>query len=352
MYQRLVVVMLLGLLAFGSASAQEAGAFAESSRASSPAQSQTRSARNLRLKGVLISGSRRTALVNGRPVHEGDRVGGVEILAIEQRGIRVLVGSRQVSVGVGDTFAAGSSVNDTARVAHQPIRRNQDRKRPAAPTSAPRQGSVVAHVGAHRQHRVTSGETLWGIALQYLQDGATMNQMMMGLFDSNPHAFNENINVMYEGAVLRIPGERELGRHTPAMAAAEVARHAERWQTTGNTTLSVAQSSSPRQYGPVEAGETLSAIASRVLHDGVTIDQMMIALYQSNPQAFSDNINLLYAGVVLRIPDETELRRQSPETATAEVARQIKAWESDSEQNAPLAPPETNIMASVDVLRN
>lgn len=176
-----------------------------------------------------------------------------------------------------------------------------------------------------------------------------MDQMMIGLFDSNPHAFNNNINVLYEGAILRIPGEHELDRHTPALAAAEVARHADRWQPAGPGPLSVANSSPTRQYGPVESGETLSAIASRLLHDGVTINQMMIALYQSNPEAFSDNINVLYEGAILRIPDETELRRQTPATATAEVIRQTKAWETGFEQNALLAPPETNIMASVDV---
>ena len=350
MYQRFLVVMLFGLLALESASAQESRALAEPPAASSTAQSQIRSARSLRLKGVLISGARRTALVNGRPVQEGDRVGGAEILEIQQRGIRILVGSRELSVGVGDTFAAGSSVNDSTRVAHKSMRRSQSQQRPAAASSTSRYDSAVADTGASPRHAVTSGETLSGIALRYLQDGVTLDQMMMGLFDSNPHAFNDNINILYEGAVLRIPGGHELDRHTPAMAAAEVVRHAERWRSTGERPVSVAQSSPPRQYGPVESGETLSAIASRLVPDGVTIDQTMIALYESNPEAFGDNINVLYAGAVLRIPHETELLRQSPEKATAEVVRQSEAWESDLERDEVLAPPDTNIMAAVDVL--
>ena len=349
LYQRLLVGILFGLLAFGSASAQESSAFAESTRANTPTQSQTRPAKSFRLKGVLISGARRTALVNGRPVQEGDRVGGAEILAIEQRGIRIRVDSQELSVVVGSTFAAGSSASDVTRVAHRATRRNQNQAQPAALSPVPPRDSTVAHTEEHRRHAVTAGETLSGIAIRYRQDGVTLDQMMIGLFDSNPHAFNNNINVLYEGTVLRIPGQHELDRHTPAMAAAEVARHADRWQPPGLRPISVADSSPPRQYGPVESGETLSAIASRVLHDGVTINQMMIALYRSNPEAFSNNINVLYEGAVLRIPDETELRRQTPEMATAEVVRQTNAWEAGLEQNARSTPPEANIMASVDV---
>ena len=74
----------------------------------------------------------------------------------------------------------------------------------------------------------------------------------------------------------------------------------------------------------------------------------MIALFQSNPHAFGNNINVLRKGAVLRIPDEHDLRRQTPETATAEVARQTKEWQTGFEQHAPVALAHANIMASSD----
>jgi FimV-like protein len=79
-------------------------------------------------------------------------------------------------------------------------------------------------------------------------------------------------------------------------------------------------------YGPVNRGEILSVIAQHYRSEGVSTNQMMIALFESNPEAFGGNINDLHEGSVLRIPDADALHRQHHETATAEVARQTDAW--------------------------
>lgn len=60
----------------------------------------------------------------------------------------------------------------------------------------------------------------------------------------------------------------------------------------------------------VRSGDTLTGIASRKRSAGVSLDQMLVALYRGNPQAFvGDNINRLKSGVVLGVP--------SAETAAA-----------------------------------
>lgn len=54
----------------------------------------------------------------------------------------------------------------------------------------------------------------------------------------------------------------------------------------------------------VKKGETLGAIARRNLHEGVTLNQMLIALFRANRDAFiHDNVNLVRAGRILSIPD-------------------------------------------------
>ena len=133
------------------------------------------------------------------------------------------------------------------------------------------------------------------------------------------------------------------------MAAAAVAQHLDAWRNDNRLPAVVAAAAPAPQYGPVESGETLSAIAASVLQDGVTLDQMMIALFEANPQAFSNNINVLYEGAVLRLPNDRELLHQVPEAATAEVARQTRTWLAGVEQQPTSDPLEANIMAAAEI---
>ena len=51
-------------------------------------------------------------------------------------------------------------------------------------------------------------------------------------------------------------------------------------------------------YGPVQPSETLSSIAAQSRPTEVTLNQMMVAIYQENPQSFSGNMNTLHQGAV------------------------------------------------------
>ncbi len=54
----------------------------------------------------------------------------------------------------------------------------------------------------------------------------------------------------------------------------------------------------------VRAGDTLYRIARDARPEAVSLDQMLVALYRSNAQAFrGDNMNRLFAGAVLTVPD-------------------------------------------------
>ena len=148
--------------------------------------------------------------------------------------------------------------------------------------------------------------------------------MMMALFEANPDAFRGNINRLRDGAVLNVPDPGTLIMQ-PETATAEVIKQTEAWRS-GDRQIIAAKVPLEGQYGPVASGETLSGIAVRVVHSGVSMDQMMIALFQANPQAFNGNINMMHEGAVLRIPTMDELRRHSHEVATAEVMRQTSNW--------------------------
>ncbi len=83
------------------------------------------------------------------------------------------------------------------------------------------------------------------------------------------------------------------------------------------------------EYGPVEAGETLSAIArTESAGSGVTHNQMMLALLKHNPDAFyRNNINALKRGAILRIPSATEAKAIGSASEAAALAQsQIEDW--------------------------
>ena len=83
------------------------------------------------------------------------------------------------------------------------------------------------------------------------------------------------------------------------------------------------------EYGPVGAGETLWSIASRIRPDSsVSIQQMMLALLHTNPEAFiNNNINGLKRGQILRMPDSGELQGMGQAEAIREVRSQNSMWE-------------------------
>jgi len=81
-------------------------------------------------------------------------------------------------------------------------------------------------------------------------------------------------------------------------------------------------------YGPVKYKDTLFEIANEMKPEGVTTNQMMLALARSNPRAFyNGNINQLKAGYVLRVKDQSQLTQLSVAEATTEVKRQALEWE-------------------------
>lgn len=82
-------------------------------------------------------------------------------------------------------------------------------------------------------------------------------------------------------------------------------------------------------FGPVERGETLTAIAHQTAPDGVDVNQMLVALKQANPDAFyRDNINALKTGAVLRVPSREDAQAMALAAAAEEVHKQNSDWRS------------------------
>lgn len=81
-----------------------------------------------------------------------------------------------------------------------------------------------------------------------------------------------------------------------------------------------------REY-TVKRGDTLSRIARSTRPEGVSVEQMLVALYRSNPDAFiNNNMNLLRAGATLRVPGAAELADMTSADARKEVRLHTADW--------------------------
>lgn len=102
-----------------------------------------------------------------------------------------------------------------------------------------------------------------------------------------------------------------IGGSLPTQAAAGTRRPAD-------------ESPTDARYGPVQQGETLWPIAQRLKPNGISTQQMAMALLRANPQAFVDNdINRLRAGSTLTIPARSLIEELDPAAARAEFNAQI-----------------------------
>ncbi len=88
----------------------------------------------------------------------------------------------------------------------------------------------------------------------------------------------------------------------------------------------------------VGRGDTLIGIARNLQSSGgsqADVDQTMIALYRSNPDAFGGNINVLREGAVLRVPGADQIAALNQRDAVGEVRRQMDAWRGEAGTSAP-----------------
>ncbi|TLS67648.1 hypothetical protein FE236_12650 [Mariprofundus erugo] len=87
-------------------------------------------------------------------------------------------------------------------------------------------------------------------------------------------------------------------------------------------------------YGPIVRGDSLSVIASRLrTDDRYSVNQAMVALFEKNRDKFDkENMNLLMAGSVLKVPTAAEVESHSAAEARKILREHEKAWKELVEQ--------------------
>lgn len=122
-----------------------------------------------------------------------------------------------------------------------------------------------------------------------------------------------------------VPGpERATGGPTLSTSASAAAKAAPEAPQAGASAPS-AQASSARRRVTVQAGQTAARIVAPEQAPGISLDQMLLALLQSNPQAFAGgNMNRLKTGAVLDLPTADEARGVDPAQARQTVRAQSR----------------------------
>ena len=74
-------------------------------------------------------------------------------------------------------------------------------------------------------------------------------------------------------------------------------------------------------------GDSLAKIARNLKPDGISLEQMLVGLYQANPNAFEgDNMNRLKVGQIIRQPSQEALNAMSRGEAKKEIKVQTANW--------------------------
>jgi len=129
---------------------------------------------------------------------------------------------------------------------------------------------------------------------------------------------------------LRLAAAGLLGCVLAAAAAATA--------TTTTTAPKIAEA-----YGPVRPGDSLWQIAGKVYaRTDLSRDQIMLALLQANPEAFTPpcNVNgVMHVGAVLRLPTAEQVEALDADTARDTIQRQAREWREHRRTGLPLTCP-------------
>ena len=111
----------------------------------------------------------------------------------------------------------------------EPATRPQTRP---APSEAPGDGAGEVAERDSGTYRVGASDTMWRIARQQRPSpDVSVQQMMLAIQERNPDAFiNDNVNLVREGAVLRIPSEQQVRRVSSREALSRVATQNREWR--------------------------------------------------------------------------------------------------------------------------
>ena len=98
---------------------------------------------------------------------------------------------------------------------------------------------------AQDTYKIKHGDTLGAIAKEMQVSGVNLDQMLVGLNEANPKAFNAgNMNRLKAGQIIRVPSAENLAALSPKQAHAEVKLQSDNWNAYRNKLAGMVATSS------------------------------------------------------------------------------------------------------------
>jgi len=144
-----------------------------------------------------------------------------------------------------------------------------------APVTAPRPGVVAP---APEYGPIKRGETLSGVASAVKPEGVSLEQMLIGIYRRNPDAFEQNMNRLKTGRILRIPEKEELAAVPQTEAVREVRVQVTEWNAYKQRLAGEAQPSR-------DGGGASGRITTRVEEKAAAESRDVVRLSKAEPSA-------------------------------------------------------------------
>ena len=181
--------------------------------------------------------------------------------------------------------------------------------------------SSVDHDLLAKVHQVADGDTLWHIATTNVFENVSVFQFLISTYELNPHAFVDK-----DISRLRIHSQLLLPNLDQITTMSRVQAHAvfEQLHTGNSQLLNVYKSTGLKptdlikevKVHKVRNGETLFRIAADTNFEDVSLLQMLLSIYQLNPNAFVENdISRLRTDSLLLMPTRAQAASLNPDVA-------------------------------------
>src|SRR5450830_619898 len=161
-----------------------------------------------------------------------------------------------------------------------------------SPVAPPAAATAISNSDEEPVSRIVTKAAPSSLAEELIRNGASSEQS--GLTNAPVPAVVAEKTV--PGAAAKSDAKMDAPAAPSAMAGGKRGK-------AGNASVKSDAKTDGKSYR-VKEGDTLAEIANRTKDNTVSLDQMLVALYRANPDAFiGDNINRLRAGRVLSVPD-------------------------------------------------